>query len=374
MIPLFRALSTVHAQDCDVRALTRELEEASPMSVPGAFHALYTCDPEAAGPLGPPSIARSLAGDEATPMLVDALSLGLEEEVRAWIGGLRSDERSSTLSALGAACSEEQVVADFLVSTEQVIGEKFWTQRWYRSLGDCHRPEVEELLRQEVQEPSGDRSRFLGVLEVFARNLGADAIPYLKTLLIMNEREEEATYIVNAFADAARVGSMNGRDEEAAGLAIAALFEMAPQLPERALRQAATTLEALGAGDRAGELAGAYYRDRYWEDGQLHHGLVVIEKATCKKGKVQVVLHQSQVVESGKAWLADLDVPGAVASWSYTLQADCKGTASETSERISEGPVRDAAGLADFYEAIRAEVAGSGPAKIVAVSETPVTF
>lgn len=374
ILPVLLVISSAHAATCDARALTVALEEASPMSVPTAFHALYTCDGAAAEPLAVASLGRALPGDDADQLVLDALALGLADEVRAWIGGLRSDERSGTLSALGEACADQQPVAEFLVASEAAIGEAFWTQRWFRSLGECRRPEVQALLLREVQEPSGDRSRFLSVLEVFARNLGAEAIPYLKTLLILNERDEEATYIVNAFADAASVGSAAGLDPETAALAIAALFEMAPQLPEAALKQAATTLSALGAGDRAGELAGAHFHARRWDDGQLHHGLVVVEQATCKKGKVQVVLHNSQVIEPGRAWLADLDVAGAVAGWSTTLQADCKGSDSTVTIRLSAEPLVDPADLAGFHAAIAGDVSAGGAARVTAVVEAPVSF
>lgn len=342
------------------------------MAVPRAFHALYECDAAAAAPLAPAALARALPSDDANQLVLDALALGLQDEVQVWIRALRSDERSGTIKALGDACVEHEAVAVFLVSSAAAIGEDFWSQRWYRSLGECRRPQVQDLLKAEVQEPSGDRNRFLSVLEVFARNLGAEAIPYLKTLLILNEREEEASYIVNAFADAANVGSMDGMNTETAALAVAALFEMAPEMPEPALKQAATTLVTLGAGDRAGELAGAHFRDRIWEDGQLHYGLVVVETATCKKGKVQVVLHYSELIESGRAWLADLDFDAAVAGWSYTLQADCKGTASETVVRVSAQPLLDAADIGGYQRAIKSEIAATGPAKLAEVAEAPI--
>jgi len=372
MIPLLLALSSAQAGTCSVEALSTELEEASPMGVPRAFHALYECDADAAAPLAPAALSRALPSDDANQLVLDALALGLEDEIRAWIGGLRSDERSGSIKALGEACVEHEAVAAFLVTSEAAIGEDFWSQRWYRSLGECRRPEVQALLKAEVQAPSGDRNRFLSVLEVFARNLGADALPYLKTLLVLNEREDEAGYIVNAFADAANVGSMDGMNAETAALAVTALFELAPQMPEPALKQAAITLETLGAGDRAGELAGAHFRDRIWEDGQLHYGLVVVETATCKKGKVQVVLHQSELVEPGRAWLAELDVDELVAGWSYTLQADCKGTASETVVRVSAQPLLDPSDIAGYQRAIRSEIAATGPAKLSEVVEAPI--
>jgi hypothetical protein len=121
-------------------------------------------------------------------------------------------------------------------------------------------------------------------------------------------------------------------------------------------------------------LAGAYFRDRSWEDGQLHYGLVVVERATCKKGKIQVVLHQSQVIEPGRAWLADLDIAAATEKWSFTLQTDCKGTASETTVRTSAQPLLDGADIAGFYAAILGEVAANGAPRITERGEESIVF
>ncbi len=376
MFSLLLAVSAAQAQDCDVRSLQAALEEASPSMVADAFGRLADCDAAAADALAAATLPRALAGSDVGPLLTSAVRVGAHDEVRAWIDGQPSYERSGSIKLLGESCGEVAEVAAFLVASEAALGDAFWNQRWYRSLTECRTPEVQALLLREVQTPSSDRSRFLGVLEAFARNFGKDAIPYLKTLIILGEREEDLTYIVNAFADAAQVGSIDGRDEEAAALAIATLFEMAPHLPEQALTQAATTLEALGAGERAGELAGAHFRDRTWEDGKLHYGLVVVESAVCRKGKEQVVLHSTEVTEGGKGWSTDWRprIDDAIASWNFDLAADCKGEAREPEVFLSPEPLLDPADVAGYQQAIRRQVEQRSPAKLEVQEEAPVAL
>ena len=376
MLPLLLALSAAQAQDCDVRGLEGALAEASPSMVPLAFGRLAECDPSAADALAATTLPRALAGSDAGPLLTSAVRVGAHDEVRAWIDGQPSDERSSSIKLLGKACGEDPAVAAFLVESASVLGNVFWNQRWYRSLTECRTPEIQALLLEQVQTPSSDRSRFLGTLEVFARNLGKDALPYLKTLVITGEREEDLTYIVNAFADAAQVGSLDGADAETAALAVTALFELAPHLPDQALTQAATTLVALGAGDRAGDLAGAHFRDRIWEDGKLHYGLVVSESAVCKKGKLQVVLHTTEVTEAGHDWMANLrpQVDAAMEAWTFELADDCKGQAREREVFLSPEPLLDPADLDGYQQAIRRQVEQSSPSKIEVVEETLVAL
>ena len=376
MLPLLLALSTVQAQDCDVRGLESALAEASPSMVPLYFGRLAACDASAADAIAEATLPRALAGPDAGPLLTSAVRVGAHDEVRAWIDGQPSDERSGTIRLLGKVCGEDPAVAAFLVESAEVLGDKFWNQRWYRSLTACRTPEIQALLLDQVQTPSSDRTRFLGTLEVFARNLGKDALPYLKTLVITGEREEDLTYIVNAFADAAQVGSFDGADTETAALAVAALFELAPHLPHQALPQASTTLVALGAGDRAGDLAGAHFRDRIWEDGKLHYGLLVSESAVCKKGRLQVVLHTTEVTEAGHDWIRNLrpQVDAAMEAWTFDLAGSCKGQAREREVFLSPEPLLDPADLDGYQQAIRRQVEGTSPSKIEVVEEARVAL
>ena len=125
-------LPSALAQDCDGRALTRSVTEASPVSVASAFVDLANCDERRARRAAPKAFGRMLWGDRAIGALTSAIGLGENELVRDWIGQLRSDERSSAVAALGAACAGNENVAMFLTESHEILGEKFWNERWFK--------------------------------------------------------------------------------------------------------------------------------------------------------------------------------------------------------------------------------------------------
>lgn len=352
MIALLLALSVAQAQTCDVKALRQELADASPQSLPRAYSALAACDPAAAKAEAAKVFPRALPGSEGNTIARTAISVGASEETRKWITTLQSDERSTAVAALGNACGEgDAKVAHFLADTAVVLGDKFWTERWYRSLADCRTPEIQELLKKEVQAQSTDRSRYFAVLEVFSRNLGKEAIPQLKALALTMKDPEEQIYVVNAFADAAQVGSKTGQDAEATQQAIAAIVELAPKLSPKALDQARITLTTLGAPAEADKLAILRYADKKGADGMLRYGAIAVETATCKNGKVNLGIHTGELVEPGVLWPNDVAsiAPGLITStWKMDAAAKCKGTGS-TEVVLTETPL-DAAALAAWKD------------------------
>ncbi|MCP4807665.1 MAG: hypothetical protein GY913_27235 [Proteobacteria bacterium] len=321
-------VSPASAQDCDARQLEKDLVAASPNGMPAAFEALAVCSPDKAKAKASVAFEKTLSGEGGNAMVVNAVKVGAGEEARAWIGSLQSDERSRTIAALGAACGGEDAVAGFLVETGTALGDSFWTDRWYRSLAECRHPDVQAMLTSEVAAKSDDRTRFFGVLEVYSRNLGADAIPVLTALLSEVTDEEELTYVVNSFADAAWVGSLDGQDAETTKLAVAAIVEAAPNLPTRAVEQSRTTLTSLGAQTEADALVAVRYKDVLQDDG-LHWGVVVIENAVCKNDKVKVNVHTGQAIQAGSMWPDQVGTPvhaAAMSTWEYPLAKKCEVT------------------------------------------------
>ena len=315
---------------CDANALSNELGEASPQGVAMAFEALAACDPARARGAASNAFDRVLSGDAGNQLVITAVEVGAGDEARTWIAALQSDERSKTISAIGSACGENTAVADFLIATGTVLGDEFWTDRWYRSLADCREPGIQALLQSAVDAGpmARERSSYLGVLEAYARNLGAEAVPKLEALGHEFTDEEDLMGVVAAFADAAQVGSLEGTDAETAKAGTAALVALAPELPIRAIDQARTTLLALDAAAESNALAGVRYADKKWDDGLLHYGLIVIETATCKKGDIWIGVHAGSLVESGNRWPDQLGegLESAVESgWEFELAKKCKG-------------------------------------------------
>ena len=339
-------LGTALGQDCDSRALTRQVTEASPLAVSRHFTALAACHPASARRQISGVFDRMITGPDTLDALKAAMDLDENDRVRSWVAALRSDERSTVIASIGHACADSEVVADFLVESHQVLGERFWSERWYRSLSNCRVEGIQVILREEIATPSDDRSRFLSVLEAYARNLGPDSLPRLTELARSMTSAEEQVYIVNAFADAGRVGSLEGPHPGAALAAITALLSLVPDLEEgRPMEQARTTLRSLGAVQAADHLARVYYQEQAWPDERLHYGLVVVETALCRNGRYKVGVHTGRFSEPGRIFPSDLAGPAtesAQAAWELDLAERCRGT-QEITVLLPERPAADSA-------------------------------
>lgn len=350
------------APTCDVKGLTKALTEAAPAQSGKAFAELAACDAAAANKAAPEAFKKILAGESGDAAVVTAIGIGAGQAVRDWVNVQEPDDRSRTISKLGQKCDQKGVPAFFL-DMQKAIGEKFWTDRWYRGLDECRDPAIQELLRTRIATPGGDRTLFFGVVEVFSRNLGKDAIPTLKAAASAEKDPEMATYLVNAFADATGVGSAAGANPEAVTLAIASINEIAPILPAKAVDQARTTLLTLGAEADSDKLASIRHKDVIQASGGLLYGVIVVEKATCKKGDTQMTLHLAQVNDRGQTWpdqLADRLKETIGTNWKLDLATRCKGTGA-TETFTPPAPFKDAAAYQVWVDATVRELQKKTP-------------
>ncbi len=369
-------LPASHAATCDAKALGKALTEAAPNQSGKAFAELAACDPAAAKAAAPEAFKKILAGESGDAAVVTAIGVGAGDAVRAWVNVQEPDDRSRTISKLGEKC-DQAGVPQFFLDTQQALGDKFWTERWYRGLDDCRDAKVQDLLRTKIATPGGDRTLFFGVVEVFSRNLGKDAIPTLKSALQAQKDPEIATYLVNAFADAAGVGSSKGADPEAVKLAIASINEVAPLLPGKAVDQARTTLLTLGAEADSDRLAVIRYKDVMQASGGLLYGVVTTEVATCKKGDKRVAIHTAQVNEGGKTWpdqLKERVADPVNTVMKLDLAKSCKGT-GEIENRTPPAPFKDAAAYQAWVDETLKEVQKVHPdLKIKVIPEDPLSL
>jgi hypothetical protein len=127
--------------------------------------------------------------------------------------------------------------------------------------------------------------------------------------------------------------------------AVAAIVEVAPTLPPKAVDQARITLLSLGAEADSDKMVVHRFRDVLQPSGGLLYGLVATEVATCKKGDTRVTIHTAQVNEGGKTWPDQLDArvkDGMNVSMKLDLADSCKGTGTvETATPVQ--PFKDAA-------------------------------
>lgn len=371
-------MAQAHAGGCDAKALGKALTDAAPQQVPEAYMALAACDAAAARAATAATLPRMVSGDKANEAAVAAIKAGAGKEVRAWVDGLLSDERGSVLGALGHACGGTPEVQTFFLDTAAATGEEFWTKRWARSLAECRAPSVQAWLVKEFDtittQNMRDQTRFLSVVEITARNLGEAAVPKLKDLLSKTTDEERQAYVVNAFADAAGVGSVAGTNTKAAEAGIAAIVSLAPQLGNKGLEQARTTLTALGDERASDEMAGFRYKAVKQSDGTLLYGLVVVENASCKNGKTQQLVHVGEVRDPGQTWPDQLPAKAEAAArsaWELNLGEKCKGE-SKADFRVPAEPFADAKAMKKWVDE-QIEIANKTAAdKRARIDENPI--
>ena len=361
---LLLLIAPAMAQDCNPKALEKALMAASPAAAAAAFSTLAACDGARAKKNAESAFQKVLSGDDANDAAIAAISIGAGDTVRTWIGNLQSDERSSTIAAMGQACGENEAVAGWLVETQQALGDQVWSERWYRSLATCRVAGIQSLLVAEIDNPSDDRARFVGVLEVYARNLGIDAIPRLGALAQELQDPQEVGLVINAFGDAAGIGSIEGASAEAVALATKTLVEIAPNLPPKILDQMRQTLIALGAQEASDNLAAVRHADALHADGQLHYGLVAVATHSCKKGPA-LEIHTAEVVNPGSLWPDQLEAPVRAAistSWDMTPGKKCT-VDGELELTLTKLPVPDAAAVETFHAEQQEALAERGIAK-----------
>ncbi len=361
---LLLLIAPVLAQDCDVRTLEKELEDASPASSASAFTALAACDGARAKKKAPDAFEKILSGGDANEAVIAAITIDAGDIARSWIGALQSDERSSAIAALGQACGQDEAVAGWLVQTQKELGDQFWSERWYRSLATCRVEEIQALLSSEIDNPSDDRARFTGVLEVYARNLGMTAIPRLAALTQELQAPQEIGLVINAFGDAAGLGSLEGANPEAVALASKTLVEIAPTLPPKLNDQMRSVLIALGDQDASDGLAAIRYAELVDGDGNLQYGLVAVSTQSCKKGKMLVV-HNAAVINAGTLWPDQLEAPVRQAidsSWDLSPGKKCT-VEGDLEVFLTPTPVPDAPAVETFQAEQLEALAERGIAK-----------
>ena len=334
--------SSAHAETCDARTLETALKEASPVQVPLAFERLANCDPNRAKRHVTAVMERTLSGEEADRGAIAAMRLGASDTVRDWLGGLEPDQFSSTINRLGARCKDDDAVEAFLVGSAEKLGKAFFTDRWHRGLADCRKESIRAILADALaNDPTESRGQYFALVEVYARNFGALAVPTLVEKIKATSDGEVQTYLVEAFADAANVGSVEGRDDEAAATAAEALLKLGSSLDPKAVDTSRRVLTALGMPDKSDAFVQYRWPDRL-ADGHYSYGVAALVTGTCKNGKQKGDLHLGIALEPAMHWPDQLksSVEQFVQTWS--AQEDivkCKGTPSIAITTMTEPAV-----------------------------------
>lgn len=346
MLPLVLSLliPIADAAPCNTRALRAQIVSGSPAEAGEAFVTLADCNAPEARRQARPAFNRMVDADTAKDAVVAAVKLGVSDVVREWLDSQLPDVRSRAISNLAKVCGSEPAIAKMFTDAYRELDAKFFEDRWHRGLTTCREPGVQAVLQEALDHPdvgrnTRNRAQFVGLLEVYARNLGADALPTLRSYLEDPRDEEEAALVITTLGDAADVGGVDGANPEAAKAIRDMISDLAPNLPTRALERARGVLTSLKFTSEASALAKHRWADRF--NGTYQYGVATIEDVTCKNGKQRVVVHLGKATEAGNRWPDELigDVEAAARNtWSYDAARKCKGTA-EVSFIFSQEPI-----------------------------------
>jgi hypothetical protein len=342
MLLPFILAGTVAAQDCGTLAndiLTAGPHEAAPM-----FLQLSQCDAGAAKRVAPTIIPNLIGESDGFDAAIAAIGVGAGSHVMSWMETLQRDEQSRAVRAYGKKCQESEPVQGFLVSAAEQMGDAFWTQRWYRALTECRVPSTTTLLVDRVEAGEGDdRGSFFGVVEAYAVNVGAAAIPKLVSLVSAESDLEMQVNLIGAFADASQAGTLSGLDVKSAAMAATAVRGLSTSLPSKAMDKARVTLQVLLDEEGADKLVALRFKDVVQDDGGLLYGIVVFENATCKNDKMAQRYHVAEALDPGQTWpdqLEDKVRTSVELTWNLNLAERCKGT-GEVVYHLPEAPFAD---------------------------------
>ena len=317
------------AGDCDVPTMSKEILEVGPHEAAPMFVQLAGCDAKAAAKVAPKVIPTLIGESDGFDAANAAIEAGAGASVMTWLEGLQQDERSRAVRSFGKRCNESQAVQGFLIEAEGALGQEFWTGRWYRALTECRAEGITALLSAKVDAGAADdRSGFFGVVEAYAVNVGAQAIPKLVALVEAESDLEMQINLVGAFADAAQAGTVSGLNAQIAEQAATAVRELAPKLEAKAVDKARITLNVLLDEEGSDTLVAVRYKDRLQDDATLLYAAVVFENATCKNGKSTQRLHVADVTDPGQTWpdqLLEKVQSTAELTWTMNLAERCKG-------------------------------------------------
>ncbi|MEC7987848.1 MAG: hypothetical protein VX278_21960 [Myxococcota bacterium] len=329
MFALLATLSWAQTADCDVDALSKVITEEVGDQVTESFISLSSCSPNDAKKIAEKAIVKFYPGTTGNKGIIAAAQLELYSPIQQWLDNQLPGERSEALRDLGSECSQSTQIQGFFLEQANSNAEKFWSDRWYRFLDQCSTPEVIGLLKARLDLGADQgKSKFFGVLTTYARAAGKDAIPTLKGLIEKTDDAEEKGRFLESFADAARVGSVDGMDKETAALAVKTITELGDSIKGKPAEQARAILQALDDEAAADSMAAYRYADVLQKDNTLLWAVVVVEDVVCKKKPKQRIHYTSIVDKSKNTWprqLEDKVKANYEGYWKFDLAKRCKG-------------------------------------------------
>jgi hypothetical protein len=368
--------------DCDVNVLKKKVTDETSETAAGAYAILAGCDAKAASRLTAGLYKKLIPSQKAYAANKATIELGQSKYVTDWIQSLQSDSRASAIGSLSQSCTTNEAIQNFFVQQSTSLGDEFWEQRWYRSLGDCQVEPIQQILSDRLDEGlSIGRSQYFNVLEVYSRNAESSAMGQLKksfALSIENNDEELQINTIMAFSDAAQVSGSGVGNQKTALKAGKFIRLSADKLGPKALAQARLTLQQLGNEEAADELVNYVFADLHQEDESFLWGLVLVQNTTCKNGKERQQIHTAKIVdETRRTWPDQLQSAAeatATAQWEINLADSCRGE-GENLFLVPDAPFADTAAFETWVTGVIKEHKRNDlKKKVLVLEEDPIQF
>ena len=330
------SLSLAQAEgNCNTNAYSKTIETNTGDAAAVAFSALAQCDPNKARHFARTTVSTFRPNKEGYEATVWAMRLGEKALAMNWMKRLSPSDQKEFLRMLGNSCKNDKVVQEFFLDKAANDADKFWGNSYYEHLLTCRVISIQEVLSKQIDVGlEQESSQYFSVMSVYARNLEYNSLPKLGELLAASEDVEAQTKIIAAIFEAVDETTKNYAEDKniirnVNKDSVKIIVDSSHKLEQETLSQVRVFLTAIGAEAEADSMAGYYYKDQKQDDETLLWGVVVVENATCRKGKLKQSIHSGSIIEQGNTWADQLEERvSEVASfaWDIDLAKSCKGT------------------------------------------------
>ena len=224
---------------------------------------------------------------------------------------------------------------------------------------NCKVDSIQQIIAQQFEKGLDQgRSQYYALASATARIMEIASLEQLnKHLMETEDAETQVTMLAAMFEVIDEVKKVYPEDAkrhtEAQQQLVSLMDKAVPSLQPSAINRARSSYISLDEELKADELAGRMYENLKQEDGTFLWGVIAVENATCKKGKLKQNIHSALVVEGGHTWIDQFEErvkAPAESAWVLNLAKKCKGESSVT-WIVSDGPFADQAS----FEAWRTE-------------------
>ena len=335
LLSLSLSLSLAQAEGkCDTVAYSKTIQTNTGDAAAVAFIALARCDPDKARHFAKTTVSTFYPNQKGYEAVVWTLRLGEQQLAMSWMNRLDPSEKKEFLRMLGNSCQKNKIVQDFFIDKAENHAEIFWKHRYYQYLLSCRVEPIQEVLANQVDIGlEQDRSQYFAVMSAYARNLEYNSLPKLGERLALSDDGEVQINIISAIFEAVDETTKNHPEDnkmlsDVNKDSVKIIVDSAYKLEKTALNRARISLTAMGAEAESDSMAGYYYNEQKQDDETLLWGVVAVENATCKNGKLKQSIHSGSIVEQGNTWADQLEErvsEVAVFAWEINLAKSCKG-------------------------------------------------